>query len=120
MSPPFENSTTRIAIVPTPFNFSLKKTVEYKAKKFVEDQKKRLQTYSRQIVNLTVQTNPSLQAKPDKEQVKMLMPIWRKIHICDQLAQQQQDHQLQIKDPPYSANFDALMEAQMQNKFCIN
>ena len=47
-----------------------------KAEKFVEDRKKRLQTYLRQIVNLMVQTNPSLQAKPDKEQVIMLMPFF--------------------------------------------
>ena len=47
-----------------------------KAEKFVEDRKKRLQSYLRQIVNLMVQTNPSLQAKPDKEQVIMLMPFF--------------------------------------------
>ena len=58
------------------FDFPPKKTVGNKAEKFVEDRKKRLQTYLRQIVNLMVQTNPSLQAKPDKEQVIMLMPFF--------------------------------------------
>ena len=62
-----------------------------KAEKFVEDRKKRLQTYLRQIVNIIVQTNPSLQAKLDKEQVIMLMPFLRKILICDQRAQHRQD-----------------------------
>ena len=58
------------------FDFPPKKTVGNKAEKFVEDRKKRLQTYLRQIVNLMVQTNPSLQAKPDREQVIMLMPFF--------------------------------------------
>ena len=58
------------------FDFPPKKTVGNKAEKFVEDRKKRLQSYLRQIVNLMVQTNPSLQAKPDKEQVIMLMPFF--------------------------------------------
>ena len=43
--------------------------MENKPKTFVEEGKKRLQTYLSQIVNLMVHTNPSLQAKPDKEQV---------------------------------------------------
>ena len=47
-----------------------------KSEKFVEDRRKRLQTYLRQIVNLLVQSNPSLSAKPDKEQVILLMPFF--------------------------------------------
>lgn len=58
------------------FDFPPKKTVGNKAEKFVEDRRKRLQTYLRHIVNLMVQTNPSLLAKPDKEQVILLMPFF--------------------------------------------
>merc|ERR1719350_942636 len=58
------------------FDFPPKKTVGNKSEKFVEDRRKRLQTYLRQIVNLMVQTNPSLSAKPDKEQVILLMPFF--------------------------------------------
>ena len=60
----------------TNFDFPPKKTMGNKAEKFVEDRRKRLQTYLRQIVNLMIQTNPSLQAKPDKEQVILLMPFF--------------------------------------------
>ena len=58
------------------FDFPPKKTVGNKAEKFVEDRRKKLQTYLRQIVNLMIQANPSLQAKPDKEQVILLMPFF--------------------------------------------
>ena len=58
------------------FDFPPKKTVGNKAEKFVEDRRKRLQAYLRNIVNLMVQTNPSLLAKPDKEQVILLMPFF--------------------------------------------
>ena len=58
------------------FDFPPKKTVGNKAEKFVEDRRKRLQTYLRQIVNLMVQTNMALQTKPDKEQVILLMPFF--------------------------------------------
>lgn len=58
------------------FDFPPKKTVGNKAEKFVEDRRKRLQSYLRQIVNLMIQTNPSLQAKPDREQVILLMPFF--------------------------------------------
>ena len=58
------------------FDFPPKKTVGNKAEKFVEDRRKRLQSYLRQIVNLMVQTNMALQAKPDKEQVILLMPFF--------------------------------------------
>ena len=58
------------------FDFPPKKTVGNKSEKFVEDRRKRLQTYVRQIVNLMVQTNHSLSAKPDKEQVILLMPFF--------------------------------------------
>lgn len=57
-------------------DFPPKKTVGNKAEKFVEDRRKRLQTYLRQIVNLMIQTNPSLQAKPDKESVILVMPFF--------------------------------------------
>lgn len=69
------------------FDFPPKKTVGNKAEKFVEDRRKRLQTYLRQIVNLMIQTNPSLQAKPDKEQVILLMPFFAEnSHIRAQAA----------------------------------
>ena len=58
------------------FDFPPKKTVGYKTEKVVEDRRKRLQTYLRNIVNLMVQTNPSLAAKPDKEHVVLLMPFF--------------------------------------------
>jgi sorting nexin-29 len=60
----------------TAFDFPPKKTVGNRAEKFVEDRRKRLQGYLRQIVNLMVQTNPALLARPDKEQVILLMPFF--------------------------------------------
>lgn len=57
------------------FDFPPKKSVGYKASAVVEDRRKRLQAYLRKIVNLMVQTNPSLAVKPDKEHVVLLMPF---------------------------------------------
>ena len=84
------------------FDFPPKKSVGNKAGKVVEDRRKRLQgktdilittychfpdfelktivcnffsVYLRKIVNLMVQTNPSLAVKPDKEHVILLMPF---------------------------------------------
>ncbi|TRY75070.1 hypothetical protein TCAL_08575 [Tigriopus californicus] len=59
------------------FDFPPKKTVGNKADKVVEDRRKRLQTYLRKIVNLMVQTNPSLATKADKENVLLLMPFFK-------------------------------------------
>lgn len=59
------------------FDFPPKKTVGNKADKVVEDRRKRLQTYLRKIVNLMVQTNPSLSTKADKENVLLLMPFFK-------------------------------------------
>jgi hypothetical protein len=48
------------------FYFPPKKSVGYKAEKVVEERRKRLQDYLRQIVNLLVQTNPALAARDGK------------------------------------------------------
>ena len=58
------------------FDFPPKKTVGYKAEKVVEERRKRLQNYLRKIVNLLVQTNPALSARPNKENVLLLMPFF--------------------------------------------
>ena len=58
------------------FDFPPKKTVGNKAEKVVEDRRKRLQCYLRNIVNLMVHTNPSLAAKPDKEHVLDFFPFF--------------------------------------------
>ncbi len=58
------------------FDFPPKKTVGYKAEKVVEDRKKRLQTYLRQVVNLVIQTNPALWVRPNKESILLLMPFF--------------------------------------------
>lgn len=58
------------------FDFPPKKTVGYKTDKVVEDRRKRLQAYLRCVVNLMVQMNPALLAKPDKEHVLILMPFF--------------------------------------------
>ena len=47
-----------------------------KAEKVVEDRRKRLQCYLRNIVNLMVHTNPCLAAKPDKEHVLDFFPFF--------------------------------------------
>ena len=47
-----------------------------KAEKIVEDRRKRLQIYLRNVVNLMVHTNPSLAAKPDKEHVLDIFPFF--------------------------------------------
>ena len=58
------------------FDFPPKKTIGFKEEKVVEDRRKRLQSYLRNIVNLMVHTNPSLATKPDKEHVVLLMPFF--------------------------------------------
>ena len=58
------------------FDFPPKKTVGNKAEKIVEDRRKRLQIYLRNIVNLMVHTNPSLAARPDKEHVLDIFPFF--------------------------------------------
>ena len=61
------------------FDFPPKKTVGNKAEKIVEDRRKRLQIYLRNIVNLMVHTNPSLAARPDKEHVLDIFPFFAEI-----------------------------------------
>ena len=58
------------------FDFPPKKTMGNKAEKVVEDRRKRLQCYLRNVVNLMVHTNPSLAAKPDKEHVLDFFPFF--------------------------------------------
>ena len=58
------------------FDFPPKKTVGNKAEKIVEDRRKRLQIYLRNVVNLMVHTNPSLAARPDKEHVLDIFPFF--------------------------------------------
>ena len=58
------------------FDFPPKKTVGNKAEKLVEDRRKRLQVYLRNVVNLMVHTNPSLAAKPDKEHFLDIFPFF--------------------------------------------
>ena len=58
------------------FDFPPKKTMGNKAEKVVEDRRKRLQCYLRNIVNLMVHTNPALASKPDKEHVLDIFPFF--------------------------------------------
>ncbi len=58
------------------FFFPPKKSLGNKTEKVVEERRKRLQDYLRQIVNLLVQTNPALAARPNKENVLSLMPFF--------------------------------------------
>ena len=66
---------TRDASVDT-FGFPPKKRVGYKADKVVEERRKKLQSYLRRIVNLMVQSNPTLTTLPNKESVLALMPFF--------------------------------------------
>lgn len=75
------------------FDFPPKKTVGYKSEKVVEERRKRLQAYLRRIVNLLVQTNPALTAKPDKENVLLLMPFFAERHGGGGGAQRHQRQQ---------------------------
>jgi sorting nexin-29 len=63
------------AIVAT-FDFPPKKPVGNKAEKFVEDRRKRLQNWLRNISRTIVAHNPSLSAKPDKASVVLILPFF--------------------------------------------
>ncbi len=58
------------------FDFPPKKTVGNRSEKVAEERRKRLQAYLRRVVNLVVQSNPSLAARPSKESVTALMPFF--------------------------------------------
>jgi len=68
------------------FYFPPKKSVGYKTEKVVEERRKRLQSYLRQVVNLLVQTNPALAARPNKENVLLLMPFFAENYVIAKVA----------------------------------
>ena len=88
------------------FYFPPKKSVGYKTEKVVEERRKRLQSYLRQVdaklytqmdsdidqlgcfqvVNLLVQTNPALAARPNKGNVLLLMPFFAENYVMAKAA----------------------------------
>ncbi len=68
------------------FDFPPKKTVGNRTEKVAEDRRKRLQGYLRRVVNLMVQTNPSLAARPTKESVTALMPFFAETSAASSAA----------------------------------
>ncbi|XP_053550468.1 sorting nexin-29 [Bombina bombina] len=58
------------------FHFPPKKAIGNKDAKFVEERRKQLQNYLRNIMNKVIQTVPEFAAKPNKEGLTQLMPFF--------------------------------------------
>lgn len=61
------------------FHFPPKKAIGNKDEKFVEERRKQLQIYLRNVMNKVIQTVPEFAAKPNKESLKQLMPFFTDI-----------------------------------------
>ncbi|XP_075422247.1 sorting nexin-29 isoform X3 [Ascaphus truei] len=58
------------------FNFPPKKAIGNKDAKFVEERRKQLQSYLRNVMNKVIQTVPDFAANPKKEALTQLMPFF--------------------------------------------
>ncbi|XP_077173104.1 sorting nexin-29 isoform X1 [Paroedura picta] len=58
------------------FNFPPKKAIGNKDAKFVEERRKHLQNYLRNVMNKVIQTVPEFTANPKKETLSQLMPFF--------------------------------------------
>uniref|UniRef100_A0A452FL18 Sorting nexin 29 n=1 Tax=Capra hircus TaxID=9925 RepID=A0A452FL18_CAPHI len=58
------------------FNFPPKKAIGNKDAKFVEERRKQLQTYLRNVMNKVIQAVPEFTASPQKETLTQLMPFF--------------------------------------------
>ncbi|XP_063790412.1 sorting nexin-29 isoform X2 [Pseudophryne corroboree] len=58
------------------FHFPPKKAIGNKDAKFVEERRKQLQNYLRNVMNKVIQTVPDFAAKPNKEGLTQLMPFF--------------------------------------------
>ena len=58
------------------FNFPPKKAIGNKDAKFVEERRKQLQNYLRNVMNKVIQTVPEFTANPKKETLIQLMPFF--------------------------------------------
>ncbi|XP_075422244.1 sorting nexin-29 isoform X1 [Ascaphus truei] len=61
------------------FNFPPKKAIGNKDAKFVEERRKQLQSYLRNVMNKVIQTVPDFAANPKKEALTQLMPFFTDI-----------------------------------------
>ncbi|XP_040297590.1 sorting nexin-29 [Bufo bufo] len=61
------------------FHFPPKKAIGNKDAKFVEERRKQLQIYLRNVMNKVIQTVPEFAAKPNKESLIQLMPFFTDI-----------------------------------------
>ncbi|XP_068100806.1 sorting nexin-29 isoform X4 [Hyperolius riggenbachi] len=69
------------------FHFPPKKAIGNKDAKFVEERRKQLQIYLRNVMNKVIQTLPEFAAKPNKDSLIQIMPffVWspaQKMEVC--------------------------------------
>ncbi|KAM4632571.1 sorting nexin-29-like [Discoglossus pictus] len=68
------------------FTFPPKKAIGNKDAKFVEERRKQLQNYLRNVMNKVIQTVPDFAAKPNKEGLTQLMPFFTDIQSNSEQA----------------------------------
>uniref|UniRef100_A0A8D0GUA2 Sorting nexin 29 n=1 Tax=Sphenodon punctatus TaxID=8508 RepID=A0A8D0GUA2_SPHPU len=84
------------------FNFPPKKAIGNKDAKFVEERRKQLQNYLRNVMNKVIQTVPEFTAKPQKETLIQLMPFFVDVQPAGESANKNNHSRVTTRFPKLS------------------